>query len=127
HRRRQTAVRLDRRPRRRGRAALLPDRAHPRTPGTAALASRLRARQATRRTTRRTFGNQAGSVSERRTDGMDELLTVDEVAARRRVSRWTVYRLIKERHLTSVKVGKCRRIAPESVTVYIAGLVEEAA
>lgn len=58
---------------------------------------------------------------------MDELLTVDEVAARLRVSRWTVYRLIKERDLVSVKVGSCRRVAPESVALYIAALVEEAA
>lgn len=58
---------------------------------------------------------------------MDELLTVDEVAARLRVSRWMVYRLIKERQLTSVKVGKCRRVAPESVAVYISELMEEAA
>lgn len=58
---------------------------------------------------------------------MDELLTVDEVAARLRVSRWMVYRLIKERQLVSVKLGSCRRIAPESVAAYIAELVEEVA
>lgn len=58
---------------------------------------------------------------------MDELLRVDEVAARLRVSRWMVYRLIKERRLVSVKVGNCRRIAPESVAAYIAELLEEAA
>lgn len=58
---------------------------------------------------------------------MDELLTVDEVAARLRVSRWTVYRLMKERHVVSVKVRGCRRVTPESVSAYIAELVEEVA
>lgn len=58
---------------------------------------------------------------------MDELLRVDEVAARLRVSRWTVYRLMKERRLVSVKVGNCRRIPPDSVAAYIAELVEEMA
>lgn len=58
---------------------------------------------------------------------MEELLTVDEVAARLRVSRWTVYRLMKERELTSVKVRGCRRVTPDSVNTYIAALVEDAA
>ncbi|MBO0891265.1 MAG: helix-turn-helix domain-containing protein [Acidothermales bacterium] len=58
---------------------------------------------------------------------MDEMLTVDEVAARLRISRWTVYRLIKERRLDSGKVGACRRITATSVAAYIAAVIEEAA
>jgi excisionase family DNA binding protein len=58
---------------------------------------------------------------------MDKLLKVDEVADLLRVSRWTVYRLIKERDIVSVKVRKGRRVPERAVRDYIAGLIEEAA
>jgi excisionase family DNA binding protein len=58
----------------------------------------------------------------------DEVLTVQETADRLKVSRWTVYRLLKERRLVGVLVGsRCRRITCASVAAYLAELVQEAA
>lgn len=57
---------------------------------------------------------------------MESLLRVDDVAALLKVSRWTVYRLIKERQLVSVKVGASRRVPVESVRAYVAALIEVA-
>lgn len=58
---------------------------------------------------------------------MEPLLRVEEAAELLRVSRWTVYKLIKERQLVSVKVRSGRRIVPESVRAYIAALIEDVA
>ena len=55
---------------------------------------------------------------------MEGLLRVDDVATILKVSRWTVYRLIKERQLVSVKVGSSRRVPTESVRAYIATLID---
>ncbi|GAB3815035.1 helix-turn-helix domain-containing protein [Kribbella italica] len=55
------------------------------------------------------------------------LLKVEEAAEHLNVSRWTVYRLIKERELTSVKVRNGRRVPMESIRSYVAGLIEDAA
>ena len=55
---------------------------------------------------------------------MEGLLRVDDVATILKVSRWTVYRLIKERQLVSVKVGSSRRVPTESVRAYIAKLID---
>ncbi|GAA3132729.1 excisionase family DNA binding protein [Kribbella aluminosa] len=55
------------------------------------------------------------------------LLKVEEAAEHLTVSRWTVYRLIKERELTSVKVRNGRRFPLESIRSYVAGLIEDAA
>ena len=41
---------------------------------------------------------------------MEALLRVEEAAELLKVSRWTVYRLIKERELVSVKVRNGRRV-----------------
>jgi excisionase family DNA binding protein len=58
----------------------------------------------------------------------DEVLTVEKTARRLKVSRWTVYRLLKERRLVGVLVGvRCRRITVASVTAYVHELIEEAA
>jgi excisionase family DNA binding protein len=57
---------------------------------------------------------------------MDGLLKVDDVAAALKVSRWTVYRLMKERQLVSVKVGSGRRVPEQAVRDYIAALIEVA-
>jgi excisionase family DNA binding protein len=54
----------------------------------------------------------------------EALLTADEDAELLRVSRWRVYKLIKERQLVSVKVRSGRRIVPESVDAYIAALID---
>ncbi|AXH89736.1 DNA-binding protein [Micromonospora aurantiaca] len=59
---------------------------------------------------------------------VEELLTMDEAARLLRVSRWTVFRLAKERQVTSLLVGqRCRRITASSVQAYIARQLEEAA
>ncbi|NYI97371.1 excisionase family DNA binding protein [Streptomonospora nanhaiensis] len=41
----------------------------------------------------------------------DLVLTVDEAAARLRVSRWTLYNLIRSGQLRTVKIGR-RRLVP---------------
>ncbi len=50
------------------------------------------------------------------------LLTVDQVAARLQVSRWTVYNLIRSRELASVTIGRSRRISEAAVHDYISRL-----
>jgi len=57
-----------------------------------------------------------------------ELLTVDEAMAALKVSRWTLYNLIRSGELRSVIVGtRCRRIPRGALEEYIARLSEEAA
>ena len=58
---------------------------------------------------------------------MERLLRVDEAAELLNVSRWTVYKLIKERELVSVKVRAGRRVPVESIRAYVARLIEDAA
>ena len=55
-----------------------------------------------------------------------DLLTVPEVAARLRLSKSTVWRLVYSGELESVKRGRSRRITPEAVGAYKEHLVEEA-
>lgn len=55
-----------------------------------------------------------------------EMLTVEEVARRLRVSRWTVYKLIKERQLVSGKLGRSRRVPLSAIAACIAASVEDA-
>jgi excisionase family DNA binding protein len=57
----------------------------------------------------------------------DAWLTIDQVAATLNVSYWTVYRLIKAREITGVRIGRARRVVPESVEAYKRQLIEEAA
>jgi excisionase family DNA binding protein len=49
----------------------------------------------------------------------DRLLTVAEVAATMRVSNMTVYRLIKNRDLPALRVGKNYRIRESDVDVFL--------
>ena len=58
---------------------------------------------------------------------VERLLTVDDAAKLLAVSRWTVYRLIKERKVVSVLVGRCRRITSSSLAAYMDDLIEEVA
>lgn len=58
---------------------------------------------------------------------MERLLRVDEAAELLNVSRWTVYKLIKERDLVSVKVRNGRRVPVESIRAYVDQLIEDAA
>ncbi|GGV91745.1 helix-turn-helix domain-containing protein [Streptomyces massasporeus] len=57
----------------------------------------------------------------------DELLTVAEVMARLRLGRSTVYDLIRTGQLTSVTIGRCRRIPAIALRDFITGQMERAA
>jgi len=54
-------------------------------------------------------------------------LTVAEVAARLRISRWKVYELIRSRELASFLVGRCRRVPESAVTDMVVRLIDEVA
>lgn len=56
-----------------------------------------------------------------------ELLTVPEVMARLKLGRSTVYDLIRSRRLTSITIGRSRRIPADSVRDFIVHEIEEAA
>ncbi|TQM73545.1 helix-turn-helix transcriptional regulator [Thermopolyspora flexuosa] len=57
-----------------------------------------------------------------------DMLTVPEVMAALKVSRWTVYKLIRSGELVSVLVSeRCRRIPRSALDAYVARLCEEAA
>jgi excisionase family DNA binding protein len=58
----------------------------------------------------------------------EQLLTLDEAAEILSVSRWTVFRLAKQRQLVSILVAtRCRRVTAASVQAYITRQLEEAA
>lgn len=52
------------------------------------------------------------------------LLTVPEAITALRLSRATIYNLIRSGELGSVKVGRSRRIPAQALTAFVAGLVE---
>ncbi|MFI6174500.1 helix-turn-helix domain-containing protein [Nonomuraea sp. NPDC051191] len=57
-----------------------------------------------------------------------ELLTVPQAMAVLKVSRWTLYNLIRSGALASVIVGeRCRRIPVSALNDYVTRLCEEAA
>jgi excisionase family DNA binding protein len=57
-----------------------------------------------------------------------DLLTVPEAMARLKVSRWTLYNLIRSGELASVLIAKrCRRIPAQALSAYVDQLMEEAA
>jgi len=55
------------------------------------------------------------------------LLTVDEAAARLRVSRWTIYNLIRTSQLRTVKIGRRRLVPPAALAECVDLLGKEAA
>lgn len=58
----------------------------------------------------------------------NDLLTVPEAMARLKVSRWTLYNLIRSGELTSIVVGqRCRRIPNSAIDAFVSRLCEEAA
>ncbi|MEU4079716.1 excisionase [Streptomyces venezuelae] len=57
----------------------------------------------------------------------DELLTVPEVMARLKLGRSTVYDLIRSRRLTSITVGRARRVPVDAVRNFITHEIGEAA
>jgi excisionase family DNA binding protein len=56
----------------------------------------------------------------------DYLLTIDEAAARLRVSRWSVYNLIRANQLRTVKIGRRRLVSPVAIAECIELLGEAA-
>ncbi|MGW1136953.1 helix-turn-helix domain-containing protein [Streptomyces zhihengii] len=55
-----------------------------------------------------------------------ELLTVPEVMARLKLGRSTVYDLIRSRRLTSITIGRSRRVPADALSDFIAREIEEA-
>jgi excisionase family DNA binding protein len=55
------------------------------------------------------------------------LLTVQEAADRLRVSRWSVYNLIRDGQLRTVKIGRRRLVTPAALAECVARLGEDAA
>jgi len=56
-----------------------------------------------------------------------ELLTVPEVMARLKISRSTVYDLIRTRQLASITLGRTRRVPAHALTALIHHQLEPAA
>ncbi|MFI0406111.1 helix-turn-helix domain-containing protein [Actinomadura sp. 3N508] len=57
----------------------------------------------------------------------DLLMTVDEAAERLRVSRWTLYNLIRSNQLRTVKIGRRRLVPVNALAEYLDKLTEVAA
>jgi excisionase family DNA binding protein len=57
----------------------------------------------------------------------DYLLTIDETAERLRVSRWSVYNLIRANELSTVKIGRRRLVTPAALTEFVKQLGKKAA
>jgi excisionase family DNA binding protein len=55
------------------------------------------------------------------------LLTVEETADQLRISRWSVYNLIRSHQLRTVKIGRRRLVTPAALADYIEMLEKEAA
>ena len=62
-----------------------------------------------------------------RSNHQGELITVQAAAERPAVSRWMIYRLIWDKQLKSVQIGRCRRVIRQSLDEYVAGLIDGAA
>jgi excisionase family DNA binding protein len=58
---------------------------------------------------------------------VDRLLTVDEAAAWLRVSRWSVYNLIRSNQLRTIKIGRRRLVPPAALDECVELLGKEAA
>jgi excisionase family DNA binding protein len=54
----------------------------------------------------------------------DLVLTVDEAAERLRVSRWTLYNLIRSKQLRTIKIGR-RRLVPVAALAECLDLLTE--
>jgi excisionase family DNA binding protein len=59
------------------------------------------------------------------TTAMPEALTVKEVMEVLKVGKSTVYDLIRSRQLASFTIGRCRRIAVDSVAAYMRTRITE--
>jgi excisionase family DNA binding protein len=54
-----------------------------------------------------------------------DLLTVKEAALRLSIGRTTMYALLKDGQIASVRIGRLRRIPAEELTAYTACLIAE--
>jgi excisionase family DNA binding protein len=54
-----------------------------------------------------------------------DLLTVEEAALRLSISRTTMYALLKDGQINSVRIGRLRRITHEALTAYTTRLIAE--
>lgn len=57
----------------------------------------------------------------------DRFMTVQAAADELKVSTWSIYRLLWDGQVQSVKVGRCRRIVRQSFEDYVSGLIGSAA
>ena len=55
------------------------------------------------------------------------VLTIDEAAARMRISRWSLYNLIRSKRLRTIKVGRRRLVSADALAECLAQLEEETA
>lgn len=57
----------------------------------------------------------------------ETLMTLDEVCDYLRISRWSVYQLINDRRLTTVRIGTRRLVTPEDFHDFLTALRAEGA
>jgi excisionase family DNA binding protein len=58
---------------------------------------------------------------------MNEVFTIDEAAEQLRVSRWSVYNLIRSGQLRTIKIGRRRLVPGSAIVECLNGLMEVAA
>ena len=58
---------------------------------------------------------------------MNDLLTIDEAAERLRVSRWTIYNLIRSNRLHTIRIGRRRLVPATAVSDFLDQLLKVAA
>jgi excisionase family DNA binding protein len=58
---------------------------------------------------------------------MNDVFTIDEAAEQLRVSRWTLYNLIRTNQLRTIKIGRRRLVPASALTECLDQLMEVAA
>ena len=66
-------------------------------------------------------------IDTRRESAADHLLTVQETADWLRVSRWSVYNLIRANQLRTIKIGRRRLVTRAALAEYVELLTKDAA
>jgi excisionase family DNA binding protein len=66
-------------------------------------------------------------IQEGRGNLTEYLFTIEEAADRLRVSRWSVYNLIRARQLRTIKIGRRRLVTPAALAECIDLLGKDAA
>ncbi|MCA1695287.1 MAG: helix-turn-helix domain-containing protein [Actinobacteria bacterium] len=72
-----------------------------------------------------TSGQPTQTVAELDEPSLNTLLTVEEAARRLSIGRTTMYALLKDSQINSVRIGRLRRIPSEALAVYTARLIAE--